>query len=73
MGERGVKLPLVKTTPKKSSLSRVNSLKVLVEVSFLFTMINKVNTEQAFIQIKRLEKLQHTDSAQRSETDGPSQ
>ena len=36
-------------------------------------MTNKLNTDQAFIQTKRLEKLQHIDSAQRSETDGPSQ
>ena len=74
-GRSGVKLPPspVKTILKKSSLTRVNSLKVLVEVSFLFTMINKLNTDQAFIQIKRLEKLQHIDSAQRSETDGPSE
>ena len=75
MRSNGVKLPPspVKTILKKSSLTRVNSLKVLVEVSFLFTMINKLNTDQAFIQIKRLEKLQHIDSAQRSETDGPSE
>ena len=74
-GGSGAKLPPspVKTTLKKFSLTRVNSLKVLVEVPLLFTMTNKLNTDQAFIQTKRLEKLQHIDSAQRSETEGPSQ
>ena len=35
-------------------------------------MINKLNADQALIQIKRLEKVQHIDSAQRSQPHGPS-
>ena len=42
-----------------------NSLKVLVKVSFVFIMINKMNTDQALIEIRRLVKVQHIDSAQR--------
>ena len=30
-----------------------------------------MNTDQALIQIKRLEKVKHIDSAQRSQTDSP--
>ena len=33
-------------------------------------MINKLNAEQALIQIRRLEKVQHIDNAQPSQTDG---
>ena len=33
-------------------------------------MINKLNAEQALIQIRRLEKVQHIDNGQRSQTDG---
>ena len=42
-----------------------NSLKVLVKVSLVFIIINKLNADQALIQIKRLEKMPHKDSAQR--------
>ena len=45
---------------------------MLAKFSLVFTMINKLNADQALIQIWRLEKVQHTDSAQRSQTDGPS-
>lgn len=48
------------------------SLRVLVKVSLVFVMINKLNTYQALIQITRLGKVQHTDSAQLSKTDGSS-
>ena len=40
---------------------------MLAKVSLVFIMINKLNTDQALIQIKRLEKVQHIDSAQRSQ------
>ena len=46
----------------------VNSLLVLVIVSLVFIMINKLNPDQALIQIKK--KVRHIDSAQRSQTDG---
>ena len=46
------------------------SLRVLVKVSLVFVMINKLSTYQALIQITRLGKVQHTDSAQLSKTDG---
>ena len=36
-------------------------------------MINKLNADQALIQIKSLEKMQHIDGAQRSQTHSPSQ
>ena len=42
---------------------------MLAKVSLVFIMINKLNTDQALIQIKRLEKVQHIDSAQRSQTE----
>ena len=42
-----------------------NSLKVLVKVSLVFIMINKMNADQALIQIRRLVKVQHIDGAQR--------
>ena len=45
---------------------------MLVKVSSVFILINKLNTDQALIRILRLEKVQHIDSAQRSQTDGPS-
>ena len=45
---------------------------MLLKVSLLFIMINKLNTDQALIKIRRLEKVQHIDSAQRSQADGPS-
>ena len=45
---------------------------MLVKVSLVYFMINKLNPDQTLIQIRRLEKLQHIDSAQRSLTDGPS-
>ena len=35
-------------------------------------MIDKLNPDQALIQIRRLEKVQHIDSAKRSQTYGPS-
>ena len=41
-----------------------NSLKVLVEVFIGFIIINKLNSNQALIQIKRLEKVQYINSAQ---------
>ena len=41
-----------------------------VKVSLVFIMINKLNTDQALTQVKRLEKMQHIDSAQCSQTDG---
>lgn len=41
-----------------------NSFKVLVEVSLVFIMTNKPNTDQALIQKKRLEKVRHIDSTQ---------
>ena len=44
---------------------------MLAKVSIVFIMINKGNTNQALIKIKRLKKVQHIDSAQRSKTDGP--
>ena len=47
-----------------------DSLKVLVKVSLVFIIINKLNADQALIQIKRLEKVQHINSAQSSQTDG---
>ena len=37
---------------------------MFVEVSLVFIMTNKLNTEQALIQIKRLQKAQHIDNAQ---------
>ena len=43
---------------------------MFAKVSFVFIMINKPNVDQALIQIRRLEKVQHIDSAQRSQTDG---
>ena len=49
-----------------------NSLKVLVKVSLVSIIINELNTDQALIQIKRLEKAQHVDSEKQSKTDGPS-
>ena len=45
---------------------------MLLKVSLLFIMINKLNADQALIKIRRLEKVQHIDSAQRSQADGPS-
>ena len=42
----------------------------LTSVSLVFIMINKLNADQALIQIRRLEKVQHIDNAQRSQTDG---
>ena len=48
-----------------------SSLKVLVKVSLVFIMINKLNADQALIQIKRLEKVQHIDSAKRLQMVGP--
>ena len=47
-------------------------LQVLVKVSFVFIILNKLKSDQTLIQIKRLEKVQHIDSAQRSQTDSPS-
>ena len=44
---------------------------MLLKVSLVFIIINKLNADQALIQIKRLEKVQHIDSAQRLQTDGP--
>ena len=44
---------------------------MLAKGSLVFIMTNKLNTDQALIQIKRLEKVQHIDSAQPSQTDGP--
>ena len=38
---------------------------MISEVSLVFIMINKLNLDEALIQIKRLEKVQHADSAQR--------
>ena len=49
-----------------------NSLKVLVKVSLVFIIINELNTDQVLIQIKRLEKVQHIDSARWSQKGGPS-
>ena len=49
-----------------------NSLKVFAKVSLIFMTINKLNADQALIQIKRLEKVEHVDSEQCSQTDGPS-
>ena len=43
---------------------------MLVKVSLGFVIINKLNADHALNQIKRLEKVQHFDSAQRSQTDG---
>ena len=48
------------------------SLKMLLKISLLFIMINKLNADQALNKIRRLEKVQHIDSAQRSQADGPS-
>lgn len=45
---------------------------MLAKVSIVFIMINKGNTNQALIKIKRFKKVQHIDSVQRSQTDGPS-
>ena len=45
---------------------------MFAKVSLIFITINKLNTDQALIQIKRLEKVEHIDSAQCSQTDGPS-
>ena len=45
---------------------------MLVKVSLAYIMINKLNIDQALIKIRRLEKMHHVDSAQRSQTDGPS-
>ena len=36
-----------------------------LKVSLVFIIINKLNADQALIQIKRLEKMPHKDSAQR--------
>ena len=49
------------------------TVKVLVGVSLVFSTINKVNTDEALILIKRLEKVQHIDNAPRQQTDGSSQ
>ena len=38
---------------------------MLLKVSLVFIIINKLNADQALIQIKRLEKMPHKDSAQR--------
>ena len=54
----------------KAKKQLFSSLKVLVKVSLVFIMINKLNADQALIQIRRLEKVQHIDSAQRSQTNG---
>ena len=48
------------------------SLKVLVKVFSVFNMINKLNTDQALIQIKRSENVQHIDNVQPSQTDDSS-
>ena len=45
---------------------------MLPKVSLVFNMINRLNADKALIQIKRLERGQHIDSAQRSQTGGPS-
>ena len=45
---------------------------MLVKVSLVFNITNKLNADQALIQIRRLENVQHIDSAQHSQTDGPS-
>ena len=45
---------------------------MLVKVSLVFIMINKLNADQALIHIRRLTKVQYIDSAQRSQMDGPS-
>ena len=44
---------------------------MLVKVSLGFAIINKLNADHGLIQIKRLEKVRHFDSAQRSQTNGP--
>ena len=44
---------------------------MLLKVSLVFIIINKLNADQALIQIKRLEKVQRIDSTQRLQTDGP--
>ena len=56
----------------KAKKQLFSSLKVLVKVSLVFIMINKLNWHQALIQIGRLEKGQYIDSAQRSQADSPS-
>ena len=45
---------------------------MLAKVSLVFIMINKLNTDQGLIQIKRLKKVQHINSAQRLQRNGPS-
>ena len=52
--------------------SSLTASKVLVKVSLVYFMINKLNPDQTLIQIRRLEKVQHIDNTQRSLTDGPS-
>ena len=44
---------------------------MLVKVSSVFIMIHKLNIDEALIQTKGLEKVQHIDSVQRSQTDSP--
>ena len=44
---------------------------MLVKVSLGFAIINKLNADHGLIQIKRLEKVRHFDSAQRSQTNKP--
>ena len=45
---------------------------MLVKAFLVFAMINKLNADQALIQIKRLEIVQHINNAQSSQTDGSS-
>ena len=45
---------------------------MLLKVSLVFIMINKLNTDHALIQIKRLEKVNYTDSTEWSQKDRPS-
>ena len=54
----------------KAKKQLFSSLKVLVKVSLVFIMINKLNADQALIQSRRLEKVQHIDSAKRSQMVG---
>ena len=67
----------IRTMPSNLNISiykrKNQQLQVLVKVSFVFIILNKLKSDQTLIQIKRLEKVQHIDSAQRSQTDSPSQ
>ena len=44
---------------------------MLVKVPLVFIIINRLNADQVLIQIKTLEKVQHIDSVQLSQTDCP--